>query len=288
MYAQSPDEPRSLARLKALASQRGVPVVLSKRETIETMAQGRSHGGVVARVRSRRYSTMYELMQSRGNPFLVMIDGVEDPYNFGQSVRSLHAAGSSGLLVRQRVWTGALNIVTRASAGATELLPTAIVSSSVEAARECLSNGISVFALSQKGAESLYSVDLNVPLLLIIGGEKRGIVRSLQGLDVRFIHVPYGRDDSHSLGTAASVSIAAFEVMRQRTAGDQSKHYTSSAASTEATMAHGRDKPKKEVRRPKKAKAAKHPAAARGQQVIENVSGKDAHQGSGGSEGDAG
>jgi 23S rRNA (guanosine2251-2'-O)-methyltransferase len=146
-----------------------------------------------------------------------MIDGVEDPFNFGASVRALYAAGADGLVLRPRNWLSAAGTVARASAGASELLPTAIAETAGEAAAFFHMRGLRVAcATEERGSVSLYDADLTAPLFLLLGGEKRGITRSfLDQADLK-LRIPYGRPMPHSLGTASAAAVLAFEIMRQR------------------------------------------------------------------------
>jgi 23S rRNA (guanosine2251-2'-O)-methyltransferase len=91
---------------------------------IDARTGGQSHGGVVAEVGPRRFLPLADLLPSTNVPFIVMLDGIEDPFNFGQAIRALYAAGADGLVVRPRNWLSAAGIVARASAGTAELMPT--------------------------------------------------------------------------------------------------------------------------------------------------------------------
>ena len=107
-------------------------------------------------------------------------------------------------------------VVARSSAGATELMPTAVAESALEAAAFFRERGLMVACTAKKSAISLYEADLTGPLFLLIGGEKRGITRSfLDQADIR-LTIPYGRSFRHSLGAAASTAVFAFELSRQR------------------------------------------------------------------------
>lgn len=164
----------------------------------------------------RRFLSVDELLDTPGPSFTVMIDGVEDPYNFGSAVRSLYAAGVDGLVVRPRNWLSAAGIVARASAGASELLPIAVAETASDAAAACSPRGLTIACASRENAVSIYEADLTQPLFLLIGGEQRGITRSfLRQADIR-LHVPYARGSAAELGTAAVAAVIGFEVMRQR------------------------------------------------------------------------
>ena len=130
---------------------------------------------------------------------------MEDPFNFGASVRALYAAGADGLVLRPRNWLSAAGTVARASAGASELIPTALAETATEAAAFFRAQGLAVAcATEERGSVSIYDADLTVPLFLLLGGEKRGVTRSfLDQADLK-LRIPYGRPNAalagHGLG----------------------------------------------------------------------------------------
>ena len=204
-------------RLEQLARKSDVPIQRVSAEEIERRAGGKTHGGVLAQVGPYQFASLDSLTADKPIPFLAMIDGVEDPFNFGSSVRSLYAAGADGLVLRPRNWLSAAGIVARASAGTSELIPTALAETAADAALFFRDLGLTIAcATDELGSVSLYDADLTKPLFLLIGGEKRGITRSfLDQADLK-LRIPYGRSLPHSLGTASATAIIAFEVMRQR------------------------------------------------------------------------
>jgi 23S rRNA (guanosine2251-2'-O)-methyltransferase len=209
---------RRLAHLRAAAAAHGVPIRRIPQEEVASLATGRSHGGTLAIAGARRYLEMDELLARLGpQPFVVMLDGLEDPFNLGQAIRSLFAAGTDGLVVRARSWENAAGTVARASAGASEVIPTATVDGPQEAADACRQRGLQIAcAASRPDAIPLHSADLTGPTFLLIGGERRGITRSfVDDADVR-LRIPYGRRGAHALGAAAAAAVIAFEALRQR------------------------------------------------------------------------
>lgn len=211
---------RRLRRLRALARERGVLIDPIDADDLDASALGRTHGGVVADVGPRRERTLDDLLDEVGEGSLVvMLDGVEDPFNFGQAVRALYAAGVDGLVVR-RNWEVALPVVTRASAGATELLPTGVATSADAAADACWRAGMRVAcATSAPDATPLHDADLDGGLFILVGGERRGVTRSfVERADVR-LRIDYGRDRAPDLGTAVAAAVIGFEALRQRRSG---------------------------------------------------------------------
>lgn len=203
--------------LKRAAAERNVPVRILNRPQLDELASGPSHGGILARVGPRRYSSMAALLPERGTPFVVMLDGVEDPYNYGFAIRALWAAGADGLVVRSRDWSNAATVVARSSAGASELMPTAIVETPDEAADFFRERRLRIAVTAkEKESRSIYDADLTVPLFLLIGGERRGVKRSFLDKADLLLSIPYGRDFRQSLGAASAAGIIGFEVMRAR------------------------------------------------------------------------
>lgn len=207
------------ARIEKLARQAGALVQRVSSAEIDELAQGKTHGGVLAEVGPRRFVGLDDLLAGPGAPFIAMLDGVEDPYNFGQAVRALYAAGATGLVLRPRNWMSAAGVVARASAGTTERIPTAVVETVQDAADELRERGLIVAVTDWTRAVTIYEADLTVPLFLLVGGEKRGVTRAFaDAADLR-LKIPYGREFRLSLGTAEATAVLAFEVMRQRREG---------------------------------------------------------------------
>jgi len=216
IWARRPGD-RRLGRLRALARERGVAIDQVEPELIDELSAGRSHGGVIALVGPRRTLSVHSLLDEVGErPFVVMLDGVEDPYNYGQALRALHAAGADAIVTR-RSWETAVGVVTRASAGASELLPAATADSAETAASACRLAGLRVAcAASDPEATEVWDADLTGGLFLLVGGERRGVTRSfVEDADV-VLRIPYGRSEAPELGTAAAAAIVGFEALRQR------------------------------------------------------------------------
>lgn len=218
LYIRRDKWERDILGLEKAARSAGVTVERVDSGVIDAHAGGTSHGGVVALAGPRKFVDLATLVAGRPLPFLVMLDGVEDPYNFGYAVRSLYAAGADGLVVRPRNWMSAAGVVARASAGASELIPTAVAETALDAAILLKEQGLAIACTAHKQAVSIYDADLAIPLFLVIGGERRGITRSFLDKADLLLQIPYGRDFSQSLGTTAAAAILSFEIMRQRNA----------------------------------------------------------------------
>ena len=196
----------------------GFPVLLTPKEEIEKRAVGNSHGGVLALCTERSVKEFSpEDLLDHG--FYVMMEGVEDPYNFGYALRSLYAAGVDGVLLTGGVRAGADGILARSSAGASERMPiyTAEPVSAVELFKK---SGYKIVSADLENSVSVYDASLTKPLLLVVGGERRGITRAVLEKSDAIVRLDYGRPFDAALSAASAASILAFEVFRQnRTEG---------------------------------------------------------------------
>ncbi len=207
----------AVAKLVKAAEANGIAVYRVPEDEIDLQARGTTHGGIIAFVGERRYTPLELLTTGITDAWIVMLDGVEDPYNYGQAIRAFYAAGAHGLVTRGRDWSHAAGTVARASAGASELIPTALVESVEDAAAVLRTAGLKIVVADKRRALPMYKADLRGGLFLIIGGEKRGVTRSFADSADARVAIPYGRDFDQALGTTAAAAALAFEVLRQRT-----------------------------------------------------------------------
>jgi 23S rRNA (guanosine2251-2'-O)-methyltransferase len=217
IYLQKEKATPAHAQIKRAARRLAVPVEQVDVAIIKAQATGHSHGGAIALVGERRYQPLERLGEQSVAPFVVMLDGVEDPFNFGQAVRALYAAGANGLVTRTHSWPGAEGIIARASAGATEQIATAMVERVEQAVDHFQQRGLLIACTAAGGSiVPLYEANLCQPLFLIIGGERRGIARSILRRADLVLRIPYGGYFTGSLGATSAAAVLAFEVMRQR------------------------------------------------------------------------
>jgi 23S rRNA (guanosine2251-2'-O)-methyltransferase len=208
---------RELSFLRRRAEEAGFTVQPVLPEELDRMTSGNTHGGIVALCSDRTLPDLAENMAAlRPDGFYVLLDGIEDPYNFGYTVRSLYAAGADGVILPPRNWMGVAGLVARSSAGTSEKMPLFICdpARTVELFHGA---GYRVACAGIRDAVDLYEADLHLPLLLVIGGEKRGISRSvLSGTDLT-VRIGYSQENRFrgSLSSAASAAVLGFEVMRQ-------------------------------------------------------------------------
>lgn len=205
---------KEIGYLKAIANIYGFTVYESNAEDISKFTLGNSHGGIIAITGERSLPCLTELTSITDNGFYAMIQGIEDPYNFGYSLRSLYACGCDGIILPERNWMSAAGVVARSSAGASELFEI-YKSDPLTAAKIFKSKGYSIVCADERTENVLGICELKKPILLIIGGEKRGISKALIEMADILVKIDYAREFKSSLSAASATTMFAYEIMRQ-------------------------------------------------------------------------
>ncbi len=205
---------RELGFLRAKSYEQGYEIEFSTAEEIERLAIGASHGGILAYTGDRTIKNIKEAKIKEGG-FYVFLQGIEDPYNFGYALRSLYAAGVDGIVLEKRNWMGAAGVVCRASAGASEMFNLSW-GEPAEIAEAFHAHGYSIIAADKTpDAVSVYDTEVRFPVLLVVGGEKRGISSEFAALCDKTVMLDYGREFRAALSAASASSIIAFEIFRR-------------------------------------------------------------------------
>ena len=204
---------KEIGYLKAISEKYGFTVFESNSDELDRLTIGTSHGGIIA-ITGNRSLPCLDASDIINDGFYAMIDGIEDPYNFGYSIRSLYAMGCSGIILPERNWMSAAGVVCRSSAGASERLPiyTCAPTDSADIFKSC---GYKIVCADERTDNILGQCDLKLPLLLIVGGEKRGISSALLDKADLLIKIEYGREFKASLSAASATTMFAYEIARQ-------------------------------------------------------------------------
>ena len=206
---------RYLKQTLESAKSKEVKIEAVDQKWFEKHAIGKTHGGIAAIVSERTYQKLPELLKSKPSIFF-FLDGIEDPYNLGYTIRSLYAAGIDGIVMKQRSWLDVEGIIIKSSAGTSELMPIALVEDVETTTNFFKSRNYTIACTSKDEGQSIYQSNLNPPLFIVIGGEKRGINRNfLDKADLR-LTIPYEREFVGSLPLNSVAVIIGFEILRQR------------------------------------------------------------------------
>lgn len=205
---------KEVGYFKAVSSKYNFELVESNTEELEKITLGTSHGGIVAVTSARTIPEISSDISLPNRGFYAMIQGIEDPYNFGYALRSLYAVGADGIILPPRNWMSAAGVVCRSSAGASELF-TMYEADPVEAVKIFKNNGYTIVCAEENTENILGKCSLPLPILLIVGGEKRGISRSVLDLADITVKIDYAREFKASLSAASATTMFAYEIMRQ-------------------------------------------------------------------------
>ncbi len=205
---------KEIVYLKAVSEKYGFWVREASTFEIDKLTLGTSHGGIIAITEERTIPCLSIDSDIDNNGFYCMIQGIEDPYNFGYSLRSLYACGCSGIILTVRNWMSAAGVVARSSAGASELFKM-YTSDPLEAVKIFKNKGYSIVCAHEKTNNVLGKCALKLPLFLIVGGEKRGISQALIDQTDILVKINYAREFKASLSAASAATIFAYEVARQ-------------------------------------------------------------------------
>lgn len=215
IYIRERKPDKDLRYILRLAEEKGLKPNFVSEKFFEENAQGKTHGGILAFAGERKFVPEDALFEDE-NPMIALLEGIEDPYNFGCAVRSLYAAGATGLLLPERNWMSAAGTVIRSSAGASERIKAAKTENLPGFLQKAKQHGIKIICAERKDAVSLYSADLTGGILLAIGGEKRGVSKAVFDAADSRVFIPYGRDFRNSISASAASAVFAFEILRQR------------------------------------------------------------------------
>ncbi len=217
---------RQFHDLIQLAKARGVPVHIEPPQVFERLVPEGHHQGIVAFVAAKSYSSTEQILgrakQRNEPPFLLLLDGVEDPYNLGAVLRTAEGAGVHGVFIPERRATGLTSVVAKVSAGALDHMLVGRVGNLIPLIQQLKEAGLWVYAVDMSAEKGHTTVDATGSIALVLGGEGQGIRPGvLQVCDERIKIPMLGRVESLNVSAAAAVVL--FEVVRQRQCAGEKK-----------------------------------------------------------------
>lgn len=207
-----------LDTIRREAKKAGVRADFVDRKRLDSMSVSGNHQGVVARAAAYRYAEVSDILdaaRAKGeDPFIFILDGIEDPHNLGAIIRTADLAGAHGVIIPKDRAVGLTPTVAKASAGAINYVPVAKVTNLARTMEDLKEEGL-WFTGADMDGETMYDCDLKGPAGLVIGAEGRGLSRLLKERCDRIVSIPTaGHIDS--LNASVAAGILAFEVVRQR------------------------------------------------------------------------
>ena len=208
----------SIKVIIGMAKDTHVPVMYLDKAALDRAANGQNHQGVVAYVSQYKYSEIddiFKLAEKRGeDPFIVILDNLEDPHNLGAIMRTAECAGAHGIIIPRRNSCGLTEVVAKTSAGAIEYMPVVKVTNIAQTIEDLKKRNVWVAACDMGGQE-YYKQDLTGKLAVVIGSEGFGISRLVKEKCDFVVSMPMvGKITSLNASNAAAVII--YEVRKQR------------------------------------------------------------------------
>jgi 23S rRNA (guanosine2251-2'-O)-methyltransferase len=209
----------SLQSIIDLASERKIPVTFSPRESLERMTKGGVHQNIVGLVKETSYADVAEILsrwkKNATRALLLILDGIQDPQNFGALIRTALGCGVHGIIIPRDRSVGITPVVVKASAGAAAHLPIARVVNLAAAIDALKKEGIWVYGASGEAKDPVYQMDLDIDLAIVIGAEGKGIRPLVKKKCDRLFSIPM-KGPVSSFNASVSGGIILYEVMRQR------------------------------------------------------------------------
>lgn len=191
-----------------------------KKERLDQMSETGKHQGVIAYAAAYEYGTVEEMLenakQKNEQPFLILLDNIEDPHNLGSIIRTANQVGAHGVIIPKRRAAGLTATVAKASAGAINYTPVAKVTNLVKTMDELKKQGM-WFVCGDMGGESMYSLDLTGPMGVVIGNEGEGVSRLVKE-NCDFVATIPMFGDIDSLNASVAMGVLSYEIVRQRMA----------------------------------------------------------------------
>ena len=195
-------------------------IVLSfvKKERLDQISETGKHQGVIAYVAAYEYAELDDMLnlakEKKEEPFIILLDNIEDPHNLGAIIRSANLAGAHGVVIPKRRAAGLSAAAMKSSVGALHYTPVAKVTNLTAAMEELKQKGLWFVCADMEG-ELMYQQNLTGPIGLVIGNEGSGVSRLVKERCDFTARIPM-KGEIDSLNASVAAGILAFEVVRQR------------------------------------------------------------------------
>ena len=188
------------------------------KERLDQLSETRKHQGVIAKAAAYEYASvedMLKLAEEKGEPpFLILLDGIEDPHNLGAIIRTANLAGAHGVIIPKRRAAGLTAVVAKTSAGALNYTPVAKVTNLSAVMKELKEKGL-WFVCADMDGEVMYRQNLTGPIGLVIGNEGEGVSKLVKENCDFITSIPM-RGEIDSLNASVAAGVLAYEILRQR------------------------------------------------------------------------
>ncbi len=207
-------EKGSSSSIIALAREQGVKISYVDKSVLDKESVAGKHQGFIADVTDYLYCSVEDILSASEQPFVVVLDGINDPHNFGSIIRSCECAGVTGIIIGKNRQVAVTDTVSRCSAGAVSHVKIARVTNVNTAIKQLQSANVWVYALDMDG-EEISKVNLKGSVALVVGGEGDGISKLTRELCDGVVSLKLN-GKINSLNASVACGVAVYEVVRQR------------------------------------------------------------------------
>ena len=209
----------SINKILAIAKERRIIIVEKDKKQMDEMAQEENYQGVIAIVPPYEYVEIEDILeyakQKQEDPFILILDGIEDPGNLGSIIRTAETAGVHGIIIPKRRAASVNSTVNKVSAGAVEYVKIARVTNITDAIEKLKQNGLWICGTSIDSSKYYYNQDLTGPLAIVIGNEGKGIGEKVKKNCDFLVKIPM-KGKIGSLNAGVSTGIIVYEAVKQR------------------------------------------------------------------------
>ena len=206
--------------IKREARKQDTPIKYVTKERLDQLSKTGKHQGVIACAAAYRYAEVEDILRAARDkgedPFVFLLDGIEDPHNLGAIIRSANLAGAHGVIIPKNRAVGLTATVARTSAGALNYTPVARVTNLAKTIEDLKKEGL-WFVCADMDGTLMYELNLKGPIGLVIGNEGEGVSRLVREKCDLTARIPM-QGDIDSLNASVAAGVLAYEIVRQRMA----------------------------------------------------------------------
>lgn len=219
IFIQKGEKHGSINKIIAIAKEQGIVVVEVEKSKLDFMSETKNHQGVIAVVPPFNYCEVEDILtyakEKQEDPFLVLLDGIEDPHNLGSIIRTAETAGVHGIIIPKRRGVGVNATVAKTSAGAIEYIKIARVTNLTETIKKLQKEGLWIIGTDMKAKTNYDEQDYHGAICIIIGSEGFGMSRLVKENTDIFVKIPM-KGKITSLNASVSAGIVIYEAMKNR------------------------------------------------------------------------
>ncbi|MEC0269886.1 23S rRNA (guanosine(2251)-2'-O)-methyltransferase RlmB [Paenibacillus anseongense] len=203
----------------AEAKNLGILVQFTDKRKLDQMVEGLQHQGVIAQVAAYEYVEVEDILAKAKalgqDPFILILDEIEDPHNLGSILRTADCTGVHGVIIPKRRSVGLTATVSKTSAGAVEYVPVARVTNISQTIEQLKEQGVWVAGTDVTAAQDVYKANFSMPIALVIGNEGKGVGRLIKERCDFLVKLPMA-GHVNSLNASVAAGVLMYEVVRQR------------------------------------------------------------------------